>query len=160
VSVNSPFGPIVVEREPLSTLRGLGSIGDRASRANTSITLEMATSSAECRDVICAASDVRFRISGRARSHGWSHGGARTRRAPPSRCPSLYLRLYRAENWTFRRLSFLPKSLYKSVVGAVRFELTTTGTPCRYATRLRYAPWKRIIADVTAWPRLPRTAGA
>jgi hypothetical protein len=26
------------------------------------------------------------------------------------------------------------------LVGAVRFELTTTGTPCRYATRLRYAP--------------------
>jgi hypothetical protein len=26
------------------------------------------------------------------------------------------------------------------LVGAVRFELTTTCTPCKYATRLRYAP--------------------
>ena len=31
------------------------------------------------------------------------------------------------------------------MVGAVRFELTTTGTPCRYATRLRYAPRERIL---------------
>lgn len=33
----------------------------------------------------------------------------------------------------------------ENLVGAVRFELTTTGTPCRYATRLRYAPRKRIL---------------
>jgi hypothetical protein len=30
------------------------------------------------------------------------------------------------------------------LVGAARFELATTCTPCRYATRLRYAP-KRVI---------------
>jgi hypothetical protein len=36
------------------------------------------------------------------------------------------------------------RSLSK-LVGAVRFELTTTGTPCRYATRLRYAPKKAIL---------------
>ena len=30
------------------------------------------------------------------------------------------------------------------LVGAVRFELTTTGTPCRYATRLRYAPSEEL----------------
>ena len=34
------------------------------------------------------------------------------------------------------------------LVGAVRFELTTTGTPCRYATRLRYAPRPRIITGL------------
>src|SRR5688572_20998698 len=44
-------------------------------------------------------------------------------------------------------------SYRKNLVGAVRFELTTTGTPCRYATRLRYAPRRRIIA---AEPRAPR----
>src|SRR5512134_3110916 len=33
----------------------------------------------------------------------------------------------------------------RELVGAVRFELTTTGTPCRYATRLRYAPRGRIL---------------
>ena len=36
-------------------------------------------------------------------------------------------------------------SYRKKLVGAVRFELTTTGTPCRYATRLRYAPKRRIL---------------
>jgi hypothetical protein len=36
----------------------------------------------------------------------------------------------------------------EDLVGAVRFELTTTCTPCRYATRLRYAPkTRRIIAE-------------
>ena len=34
---------------------------------------------------------------------------------------------------------------FVDLVGAVRFELTTTGTPCRYATRLRYAPRLRIL---------------
>src|SRR5262252_4809783 len=38
------------------------------------------------------------------------------------------------------------------LVGAVRFELTTTGTPCRYATRLRYAPRGRIISGCTRAP--------
>src|SRR5438034_1604869 len=35
-----------------------------------------------------------------------------------------------------------PLSRHKmySLVGAARFELATTCTPCRYATRLRYAP--------------------
>ena len=37
--------------------------------------------------------------------------------------------------------------LSNQLVGAVRFELTTTGTPCRYATRLRYAPWGEIISE-------------
>src|SRR5712691_287259 len=31
------------------------------------------------------------------------------------------------------------------MVGAARFELATTCTPCRYATRLRYAPRRRIL---------------
>jgi hypothetical protein len=36
----------------------------------------------------------------------------------------------------------------EDLVGAVRFELTTTCTPCRYATRLRYAPkTRRIISE-------------
>ncbi len=37
----------------------------------------------------------------------------------------------------------------KGLVGAARFELATTCTPCRYATRLRYAPTrgKSISAD-------------
>ena len=43
---------------------------------------------------------------------------------------------YRWENGPLNNLS----SADFVLVGAVRFELTTTGTPCRYATRLRYAP--------------------
>ena len=31
------------------------------------------------------------------------------------------------------------------LVGAARFELATTCTPCRYATRLRYAPTEVIL---------------
>ena len=31
------------------------------------------------------------------------------------------------------------------MVGAARFELATTCTPCRYATRLRYAPTAVIL---------------
>src|SRR2546427_12291957 len=33
----------------------------------------------------------------------------------------------------------------KKLVGAARFELATTCTPCRYATRLRYAPKREIL---------------
>ena len=32
------------------------------------------------------------------------------------------------------------EQLLDLMVGAARFELATTCTPCRYATRLRYAP--------------------
>jgi hypothetical protein len=32
------------------------------------------------------------------------------------------------------------EQLFDLMVGAARFELATTCTPCRYATRLRYAP--------------------
>lgn len=40
------------------------------------------------------------------------------------------------------------------MVGAARFELATTCTPCRYATRLRYAPTreKYIRAGETIRP--------
>src|SRR5258706_294466 len=48
------------------------------------------------------------------------------------------------------------RNLFKSradkfrLVGAARFELATTCTPCRYATRLRYAPkWQSISAHRT-----------
>jgi hypothetical protein len=34
------------------------------------------------------------------------------------------------------------------LVGAGRFELPTPCTPCKYATRLRYAPRARIIAEL------------
>src|SRR2546421_7088734 len=58
------------------------------------------------------------------------------------------------------------------LVGAARFELATTCTPCRYATRLRYAPKGLILTlqliengaqfaldrrDVDAAPRRTRT---
>src|SRR5882762_5573227 len=33
------------------------------------------------------------------------------------------------------------------MVGAARFELATTCTPCRYATRLRYAPTRESITE-------------
>ena len=33
-----------------------------------------------------------------------------------------------------------PRGGLNLLVGAARFELATTCTPCRYATRLRYAP--------------------
>src|SRR2546421_1479877 len=37
------------------------------------------------------------------------------------------------------------KRTRKKLVGAARFELATTCTPCRYATRLRYAPKREIL---------------
>jgi hypothetical protein len=47
------------------------------------------------------------------------------------------------------------------MVGAVRFELTTTCTPCRYATRLRYAPKsRRIIAERICAPQAQGRLGA
>src|SRR5215218_4913007 len=45
----------------------------------------------------------------------------------------------------------LPRSV--DLVGARGFEPPTTCTPCRYATRLRYAPRVEIIAEVPRWPR-------
>src|SRR6267378_5831102 len=44
------------------------------------------------------------------------------------------------------------------LVGAARFELATTCTPCRYATRLRYAPTAAILTLAVA--RGPRAARA
>src|SRR2546426_3423657 len=43
------------------------------------------------------------------------------------------------------------EQLLDLMVGAARFELATTCTPCRYATRLRYAPMRQkyIRAGVT-----------
>src|SRR5512135_556968 len=41
------------------------------------------------------------------------------------------------------------------MVGAARFELATTCTPCRYATRLRYAPRAWIISVGRAAPAAP-----
>src|SRR5207302_9316244 len=43
------------------------------------------------------------------------------------------------------------------LVGAARFELATTCTPCRYATRLRYAPSAAILTlAVAQGPRAAR----
>jgi hypothetical protein len=38
------------------------------------------------------------------------------------------------------------EQLLDLLVGAARFELATTCTPCRYATRLRYAPKCKSIS--------------
>src|SRR3954470_10609815 len=42
----------------------------------------------------------------------------------------------------------------RELVGAARFELATTCTPCRYATRLRYAPRGRFYSGERLEPRL------
>ena len=39
------------------------------------------------------------------------------------------------------------------MVGARGFEPPTTGTPCRCATRLRYAPKKEYIGKIGGWNR-------
>src|SRR5688572_20484976 len=48
---------------------------------------------------------------------------------------------------------FLASCLNQKMVGLVRFELTTSCTPCKRATRLRYSPNKR---RVTKTPRARR----
>src|SRR5258707_5997645 len=53
---------------------------------------------------------------------------------------------HKARAWSRQNKNgFLDRKPSIYLVGAARFELATTCTPCRYATRLRYAPRRRIL---------------
>ena len=55
------------------------------------------------------------------------------------------------------QLSYCPKEQKRStMVGLVRFELTTSCTPCKRATRLRYSPNKRRVTKTHAPRRSKR----
>ena len=52
------------------------------------------------------------------------------------------------------------EQLLDLMVGAARFELATTCTPCRYATRLRYAPNERRVYQRDRRPQETRAFSA
>ena len=69
-------------------------------------------------------------------------------------CTGLHYSLHITKKTGFQLYLKTRFSLYNQLVGARGFEPPTTCTPCRYATRLRYAPNLRSITD---GPRLPVT---